>query len=235
MSISKNIPWKRLFAEGIVIIISILLAFLIDAWWNDRLEDQREREQLTAMRIEFAESLLALGSLRESVKHHASNIDQFISLLKTSEDKPVSISADLIGSSIMWRTSDVSTSALDSLIASGGLNHLDNQLLKANLAKLPASLLDLTEDEVLAMNFAETIMADYLVKNGLAEVAYANRIKFDIPAASRNVAIQSSDELIGLLMARRVHFEFSLGGILSIKESLQILINQIDDELSNMN
>ncbi|MFT5520272.1 MAG: hypothetical protein ACI9IA_000863, partial [Enterobacterales bacterium] len=35
--------------------------------------------------------------------------------------------------------------------------------------------------------------------------------------------------------ARRVHFEFSLDGILSIKETLQILINQIDDELSNMN
>ena len=57
MSISQNIPWKRLFAEGFVIIVSILLAFLIDAWWNDRLEHQREREQLSAMRIEFAESL----------------------------------------------------------------------------------------------------------------------------------------------------------------------------------
>jgi hypothetical protein len=32
----NNIPWKRLSAEGLAIVVSILLAFWIDAWWDTR-------------------------------------------------------------------------------------------------------------------------------------------------------------------------------------------------------
>ena len=40
--------WKRLLVEGVVIVVSILLAFAIDAWWDERqqlsdAEDQVER------------------------------------------------------------------------------------------------------------------------------------------------------------------------------------------------
>ena len=34
-------PWPRVLAEGAVIVVSILLAFGIDAWWDDA---QRTRE-----------------------------------------------------------------------------------------------------------------------------------------------------------------------------------------------
>jgi hypothetical protein len=36
MPIYQDIPWKRLFVEGTAIVVSILLAFGIDAWWQDR-------------------------------------------------------------------------------------------------------------------------------------------------------------------------------------------------------
>ena len=35
---SRPIPWLRVFAEGAVIVVSILLAFGIDAWWEGRQE-----------------------------------------------------------------------------------------------------------------------------------------------------------------------------------------------------
>jgi hypothetical protein len=38
MSMSRDIPWKRLSVEAAAIVASILLAFAIDAWWEDRLE-----------------------------------------------------------------------------------------------------------------------------------------------------------------------------------------------------
>ena len=42
---SKDMTWMRVLAEGAVIVGSILLAFALDAWWDDRnrwneLEDQ---------------------------------------------------------------------------------------------------------------------------------------------------------------------------------------------------
>ncbi len=33
---SYTIEWKRLITEGGVIVVSILLAFAIDAWWHER-------------------------------------------------------------------------------------------------------------------------------------------------------------------------------------------------------
>ena len=35
---TDNIQWKRTSAEGFAIVISILLAFWIDTWWEDRKE-----------------------------------------------------------------------------------------------------------------------------------------------------------------------------------------------------
>ncbi len=32
---TKQIPWRRVFVEGVVIVGSILLAFGIQAWWDD--------------------------------------------------------------------------------------------------------------------------------------------------------------------------------------------------------
>ncbi len=31
---TRQIPWLRVFAEGVVIVVSVLLAFGIDAWWG---------------------------------------------------------------------------------------------------------------------------------------------------------------------------------------------------------
>ena len=41
MSIAQTIQWKRLFVEAVAIVGSILLAFAIDAWWEDRSDNVR--------------------------------------------------------------------------------------------------------------------------------------------------------------------------------------------------
>jgi len=32
---TRQIPWLRVFVEGVVIVVSILLAFGIEAWWHE--------------------------------------------------------------------------------------------------------------------------------------------------------------------------------------------------------
>jgi len=38
---TEKIPWKRLVLEATAIVASILLAFAIDAWWDER-QDRKE-------------------------------------------------------------------------------------------------------------------------------------------------------------------------------------------------
>jgi hypothetical protein len=46
MSRADKIPWKRLSVEALAIVGSILLAFAIDAWWEDLARSSDEVESL---------------------------------------------------------------------------------------------------------------------------------------------------------------------------------------------
>ncbi len=237
MKNARKIPWRRVFLEGAVIVVSILLAFAIDAWWSDRIDQRREREQLFSMLTEFRASLSGLDEVLASVQEHAKNVESLIALLKAAGDKPVMVPGSLLGSAITWRTSDVSTSTLDALMASGDLNLLSNVELRAKLAGFPAFLLDVTEDEIIAQNFAETEMSVFLARHGLAEIAYANRAGVTGPEGIQGLRVPSeisvlpSPQLIGLLTVRRVHFWYSEAGLPTVRSYLQMLIEQIENEL----
>lgn len=62
MTGTRNIPWKRIGVEETAIVASILLAFAIDAWWGETVEQSRSRDQLTSLAIEFGEVGLHLRS-----------------------------------------------------------------------------------------------------------------------------------------------------------------------------
>ena len=140
-------PWNRLLLEGAVIIISILLAFALEAWWDNHKQQAEEFDQLEALRSELSQSLPPLAEILESINIITGNIDTLTALLENAAGDPVMISGELLGSVVTWRTTDVSTSTLDALMASGNLNLLSNANLRARLAALPATLFDLTEDE----------------------------------------------------------------------------------------
>jgi hypothetical protein len=46
MSRNQPIPWTRIDAEGTAIVVSILFAFAIDAWWEGRRETAIAHEQM---------------------------------------------------------------------------------------------------------------------------------------------------------------------------------------------
>ena len=64
MTETQTIPWKRISVEAMAIIASILLAFAIDAWWEDRNEVRLERRLLTAMLVEFENNIELLQEAR---------------------------------------------------------------------------------------------------------------------------------------------------------------------------
>ena len=237
MANTREEQWKRFLVEGVVILVSILLAFSIDAGWDARIEQQREREQLVSMLAEFKADLTGLDAVLTSVQGHATNIESLIALLKAAGDEPVMVPGPLLGSAITWRTSDVSTSTLDALMASGDLNLLRNAELRANLAGLPAFLSDVTEDEVVAQTFAESQMSVFLAREGLAEIAYAYRQGVQGPdgipglTAPDEISVVPNSELIGFLTTRRVHFWYSEQGLPDVRSYLQMLIKQIEEEL----
>jgi hypothetical protein len=51
--LKAKIPWPRILAEGLVIVVSILLAFWIDAWWDRQQEEARRTDLLSSLCSDF--------------------------------------------------------------------------------------------------------------------------------------------------------------------------------------
>ena len=64
MNESQDIPWRRIFAEGAAIVAGILLAFAIDAWWDDQVEIKEEQRLLAALANEFESNMNVLREAR---------------------------------------------------------------------------------------------------------------------------------------------------------------------------
>ncbi|MEN8374765.1 MAG: hypothetical protein ABFS34_04895 [Gemmatimonadota bacterium] len=127
---SATIPWPRILIEGAVVVLSILLAFGIDAAWDDRQLAAKEAEYLTALRVEMA---LASEELAEDHGRRDAWIADADSILGQI---PVRIAPD---SAVNVWMQDVSmfmsrffppSSVLGDLVSSGNLSTLSSQELR---------------------------------------------------------------------------------------------------------
>ena len=222
--------WGFLLLEMALIVLSILVAFALDAWWGDQIQHKEEQARLESLRSELVASQTELDEIIESVTYHGKNVDTVVDLLMQAEGKPVVVSNKLLGSIISWRTSDVSISTLEALRASGYFGLVTNADLRNALAAFPALLHDVQEDEAMAMHFVENILAPVLAREGLATAAYSNRLGFNDSEHGGETTVTPSAELIGLLTARQVHINFSRVGLPVVREYMSNLILMIDNE-----
>lgn len=138
MKQSRSIPWPRIFAEGTIILVSILLAFWIDAWWDGRQAKAAEEvvlqtllDDLLAKRQLLNERNRFVGAIRESAE----------TLLRISSGRlksPDEDSIDELISDVWWVSNEAQwTSApLESLAASGDLSLISNPHLVQSLEAL---------------------------------------------------------------------------------------------------
>ena len=83
----QDISWKRIFVEATAIIASILTAFAIDAWWQDRTERRVEVQYLQALREDIRRSIELLD---DSERWQAQQVGYLEALAKTGIETPYS-------------------------------------------------------------------------------------------------------------------------------------------------
>lgn len=147
MTGSRRIPWSRILAEGAVIVVSILLAFGIDAWW-DRQKD-REAESTAILGLSSDLEASAVG-LDETINFHRSFVEHLHALEHMSEVELASLQPDELGPYLFalggkW-TFDPQQGTLDALMASGGLSILRDTSLRDALMTWTARVDDLAEE-----------------------------------------------------------------------------------------
>ena len=140
------IPWPRVFAEGAIIVVSILLAFAIDAGWESRQEAVWRRE--------------ALADLRREAESNRAAVLEFISLyeagIEASERAyadslslrglPADSLARIFATSVFVPTFDPDDAVLSSLVRSGQIDRIENHELRSAISRWLDRAEDLVEN-----------------------------------------------------------------------------------------
>ena len=81
----RAVLWKRLSLESAVIVASILLAFAIDAAWDQFQEARRVQDYLLALEGEFQEALVEMDDQISDHTRQLASVDSLIQLLASGE------------------------------------------------------------------------------------------------------------------------------------------------------
>ena len=132
MTEPNTIAWKRLAVEAAAIVVSILMAFSIDAWWDGRKDQLEEQEILVGLEVEFIDLRNRLDQWAKSNRTGIQFIEQYLSDSVTEMDLHSVESAFTYA--ILVNVLDQG-GALDDLLASGRLERISDRGIRARLVK----------------------------------------------------------------------------------------------------
>jgi hypothetical protein len=143
----RTIPWLRILVEGVVIVGSILLAFGIDAWWDQVQERIEEQEVLAGLDADFERNQQQLDDVLLNQAAFQSRIDRLesMSAVELAAIPPDSSGAYVRGLRGM-ATFDAGDGTLDAMIASGKLGVISDPGLRDRLLRWKLQVVDAEEE-----------------------------------------------------------------------------------------
>ena len=134
MNENQKIPWKRLSVEAAAIVASILLAFAIDAWWEDRQIRIDEQQVLLGLGAEFVTNREVLSRELASHLKDLQSLEDILLLIEGGQsDDAKSIAMAALDEMQAPKTTDLGNGALDALLSSGRVEILTSRKLRTQL------------------------------------------------------------------------------------------------------
>ena len=172
----NHIPWPRLLAESAAIVGSILFAFAIDAWWQNRQETTSDLTHLAAVVNELGTHRVLL---QEAITAHertsvaVTELLNYISsegTMETTADVPV-----VLGRLLNFYEINAPFGALETAISAGAVPRMLNTQLATDLASWPVSIEDLLEEQNQGYQQMFRLLASLSDVTSLADV-YKNKL-----------------------------------------------------------
>ncbi len=201
----QRLPWLRLTLEGVVVVGSILLAFAIDAWWDDRQKTQAEIELLVGLTEEVGANLENLGADLDSLKLNRDRLSRFVLSDPATVGESEGDSAWVSVVRPLYRdfSPKLSYGFLDATIAAGKLELIRDVELRAALAGLKRF-----QDEADGLRGPGMRLADLSAEAGplvgdqrAVQLGWADVASRSISSSDLQ-ALRSDDRIVALAAAR---------------------------------
>jgi hypothetical protein len=163
--VANRTPWLRIFAEGLAIVVSILLAFAIQAWWEGR---QARADAVAALATLATDIQVARPSVESAQARRLGRVDVIVSLLAASTGQdPVSADSLYAWIGELWGAQAPRTplASLEELRSSGVFVPIEADDFQRALSTFGRSSAVLALQEERVLQSWENELRPYLVAN----------------------------------------------------------------------
>ena len=236
MNNSNAILWKRLTAEGTAIVLSILLAFWIDAWWQNKLEVEETDALISGLHSDFQTSQAHLEEWLAGNERALRATTAFLDELKRAAlNDEVLVRHEWVVAAIGAPTYSPTDTSLRTSIATGQIELIEDSELRNTLAIWRQQLDDTQEDEVLIRE----IVVNQLVPILSRQVRLGR--PFDFAAMmnwfrgrgnvdfDRQYSIRATPELEGVLAERVFYATFVVEGLVAIQHTQAEILELLEE------
>ena len=244
--IRSAIPWRRILVESAAVVLSILLAFLIDASWDARQQAQRERELLQGLLTDFEASRPGLEDRLDLARRMANGTGQFLGLVAGKPLPATVIVPDSLMFSVLGGpTFEPATNTLDAALASGEIEIIRSSRLRSELAQWRRALADTGEDEREVRRITNEQLVPLLSRiadlrpyfevvlpwSGGDPYAAGRLISSSPSGLNGEAPLVVSSELVGALSLRKFFVDFSAADLEELDGLLSRMVMLLREEL----
>ncbi len=240
MNETPKIAWKRLAVESPVIVISILLAFAIEAWWEERGDRRDEIVLLERLQADFLEIRTALQVVED--EHRAAN-QACLSLMDMAvgEALPATPEADLMVGLVFLasRTFNPGSGAVALFSSGQGARLVENQQLAHKVLAWPGLVEELQEEEANLQKGVAERWSPFLasrVNVGPYVAVFSDMMK-GMPAHLSAPALREplfvDEAFINHVLDRYKWQQIALRDILPVKEAVEDILALVEQELTD--
>ncbi len=221
--------WRRIAIESMAVVLSILLAFAIDAYW-DRYQDRlRERQLLGDLLTDFQESRPGLVARVELAQRMARNNRLFVDRISAHHGQhPLAIPDSLVLGALGGPTYEPNTNALDAAMNSGEIELISNKEIRAQLAHWSRLLLDTREDEIEVRRLTNEQLVPTLGKAVDLGPYYPELLTWSlgqpVTGLPGQVEFRPTPEISSLLSLRNFYMQFAADDLADLLEALDQMV-----------
>jgi hypothetical protein len=166
---SDRIPWKRYAIEAAAIVGSILLAFAIDAWWDDRKGRVLEQETLHDLRAEYEDHKSDISQANARHLNYLRALETLLDACQQGSWRSDEFSLDdALFALQVPETQDLGEGVRGTLVSSGKLDIISDKDLRYELAEWGSVLDELLDDQLHNADLVIGLIHPYLARSGVS-------------------------------------------------------------------
>ncbi len=225
--IQRLLNWRTALGELIIIVVGILIALTIDSWWEERENRIEETAHITSLKAEVEVNLIELYSVIASTNQYTISTRTLIKIIDGHQDTPSSDTLkELIWDSFSYSAYSPLLTTYDNLLSTGGIQLLQDEKLKLDLARFKASIDILDKDNWAYDYMVQQISpwADMNLGFDLLPETFRNRHQLPEPNVKTDwIAILSDQKFKGIILSRLIGFSDFMDGLNEILPAAEAL------------